>query len=169
MFVPFLKPFCEPSRTAEALARLPDTARQYCNPSLVNLEFKLEGEDLIAWIDEFADRGILIEGAPLTRLTGRGYPAIIKWRARKREKSFQRSEKGKTVAKVYRQSEKGKTATKVYRQSEKGKLSKRVELDVRKEKGLEAYLNRPFVAIDSEGRAPLSTIDAKSRAPLAVC
>jgi hypothetical protein len=35
-----------------------------------------------------------------------------------------------------------------------------------RDKTLEKYLNRPFVAIDSESRAPLHTIDAEGRTPL---
>jgi hypothetical protein len=68
--------------------------------------------------------------------------------------------------KAYRKSDTSKATKKAYRESDTGKAAKRRELDVRKEKTLDAYLNRPFVAIDSEGRAPLHTIDKDGRTPL---
>jgi hypothetical protein len=60
----------------------------------------------------------------------------------------------------------GKASAKAWKKSPAGKAALRRELDARIDKGLDNYLNRPFVAIDSEGRCPLHMIDSEGRTPL---
>lgn len=60
----------------------------------------------------------------------------------------------------------GKAAKKIWYETDVGKACEQRELAAKREKSLDRYLNRPIVAVDSEGRAPLYTIDSKGRTPL---
>jgi hypothetical protein len=52
---------------------------------------------------------------------------------------------------------------KTWKKTENGRISTNA---TKRKKGLEQYLNRRIVTLDSEGRAPLHTIDAQGRSPL---
>ena len=81
---------------------------------------------------------------------------------KKSQKAWKQSPAGKAAEKAWNESETGKVAKKVWKQSPAGKAALRREIDAR----IDKYLNRPFVAIDSEGRVPLHMIDREGRTPL---
>ncbi len=83
-----------------------------------------------------------------------------------RQERYSRTDKGRERYRQYERSERGRDRSAAYRASEKGTIADAKTKEKARQAATQAYLNRPIVAIDSEGRCPLHIIDDNGRSPL---
>lgn len=80
--------------------------------------------------------------------------------------AWNKSDVGKAARKAWKKTDKGKASKAAWYETEVGQACTQRELAAQRAKSLDYYLNRRFVALDSEGRCPLHMIDDKGRPPL---
>jgi len=111
------------------------------------------------FLAELAAQGLEI----IEDLTPGARAQFAKRRAGARKK-YAESERGKAAKAAW--NERSNPYKNIWKKTELGKICEQRNAVAKKAESLDKYLNRPFVAIDSEGRAPLHTIDNEGRAPL---